>query len=142
MPRTEQDKVLMSPLKVKFGEKDYEIRPLRARKAQKWRQQLCDEIGPIVEKLQPVAVSKVLFVQGLSAAMMQFPEKVYELLFTYAPYLPQDEILDEDKGATEEQLAYAFAQIWEMVYQDFLAQLGAARQLLMPTSQPLASASN
>jgi hypothetical protein len=141
MPRTEQQKCTMAPLSVKFGEKDYDIKPLRVKKQAAWRQKLQETMEPIVSELNLVVVNNRTFAAGLSAALRAFPDKVLGMIFEYAPYLPQDEILNDDSGATEEQIAYAFSQIFDLVYQDFLAQLGTVNQMLKPAPQQQPAAS-
>lgn len=140
MARTEQDKITQAPIKVTFGEKQYEIKPLRVLKQQEWRAKARDVLGPIVDELQVIRTANNTLVTGLPTAIAPFADKVTELLFAYAPNLPQDKILDE---ATEEQVAVAFSQIWELVYQDFLFLLARATEILkkQPSSAP-ATASN
>jgi hypothetical protein len=98
------------------------------------------ELGPLVDGLQVATFSSRTVLAGLPAALAQFPEKLCDLVFAYAPNLPKEQILEE---ASEEQMRAAFDRIWEISFQDFLVQLGAARELLKPVPAPAsATASN
>lgn len=132
MQRTEQDKVTFAPIKAQLGEKTYDIKPLRVLPQQRWRRKLVDDLTPIVEKLEIGAVNNKVFLRGLSAILSQFPETLIDLVFAYAPYLPKDEIMNEETGASEEQFGKVFQDIYDLVFQDFLAQLGTVTSLLMP----------
>lgn len=139
MPRTEEEKSIMSPLKVKLGEKDYKIKPLGILKAREWRQKAAEELGPITANLQPTSYQGRMLIAGLPAALAAFPEKMCDLLFAYAPDLPKDTILEE---ATEEQITVVFEQIWEIAFANFLPQMGAASELLRPAISPASANSS
>ena len=133
MARTEEDKVTHAPLNVKFGDTDYEIKPLGILQQRKWRKKTQEELGPLVNGLQVSTVNNRTVVAGLPAALAEFPEKMCDLVFSYAPNLPKEKILEE---ATEEQMTVAFGCIWELVFQAFLVQLGSATELLKPSPAP------
>jgi hypothetical protein len=71
---------------------------------------------------------------GLAGALVEFPEKLADLVFAYGTELPKDEILEK---ATEEQIAAAFSAIMVVAF-PFLAQLGLVTQLVRATSNPQA----
>lgn len=141
MPRTEEDKITQAPLKLQLGDVEYQVKPLRILKQREWRQKLQKELGPVVQSMQISKIGGRTFVAGLSTALENFPEKVCDLVFAYAPNLEEkkDTIMNE---ATEEQMAAAFSKIWDLVFQDFLAQLGLASELLKQTPPPSASVLN
>ncbi len=127
--RTEAQIVAMSPITVRLGESDYEIKPLRITAAQKWREKLIQEVGAISGVLKQDASTSPAFINGLAFVFLQFPEKMLDLLFAYAPYLPQEAIRDEEKGATEEQVSRAFGQIVQIAF-PFVGELRAITQIL------------
>lgn len=131
MPRTESDVLAKAPLSVTLGEKKYAIKILTILPARAWRLKLDESVRSIVENFQPrpTADAKEM-ATGLTGALIQFPEKICDLLFAYAPNLPKEEILGtEDKpgSATEEQIAAAFAQVMGVAY-PFLAPLALVTQ--------------
>jgi hypothetical protein len=129
MPRTEEEKLTQSPLKVKFGEIQYTIKLLPVLKSRDWRAKVEQELGPMVAGIQPMAVAGRFVIAGLSTAIARFPEKMCDLLFAYAEDLPKDKILAE---ATEEQIDLAFSQLWEIAFANFLPQLSIAKEMLNP----------
>jgi hypothetical protein len=123
MPRTEQEKVGMLPIRINLGEKVFEVKALRIREAQAWRQKFNEVMGPISLMFsQPVSRETNNLQGGLAKALLEFPEHIQEMVFAYAPSLEEHKeyILD---NATEEQMAAAFGRIMEVGY-PFLSQLG------------------
>src|SRR5437763_10488353 len=106
-PRSEDDVLARAPLSVKFGEKDYAIPLLTVLRQREWRKKLFAELLPILESFSFQVDGKSM-ASGLTAALLQFPEKLSDLVFAYAPDLlpAQDEILST---ATDEQIAAAFS---------------------------------
>lgn len=129
MQRTEDQIISRAPIKVILGETAYEIKPLTITKQQAWRQKLATDMGLIVDTFSGKVKSAADFNCGLRAAMFEAPEKMAQLVFDYAPYLPKDVILDEEKGATEEQLAGAFDSIMTLAF-PFLKPLKTVTQLM------------
>jgi hypothetical protein len=124
-PRTEDEILARTPLKVKLGEKEYDV-PLLAVMAQReWRKKLFAELAPILASFN-FQVNGASMVQGLTASLLNFPDKLAEMVFAYAPDLPKDEILAQ---ATEEQIAHAFSAIMAVAF-PFLPQLGMMTQIL------------
>ena len=129
MPRTEEEKLTQSPLKVKFGETEYTIKLLPVLKSRDWRAKVEQELGPMVANIQPMTVAGRFVIAGLSTAIATFPEKMCDLLFAYATELDKDKILAE---ATEEQIDLAFSHLWEIAFANFLPQLSMAKEMLNP----------
>ena len=129
MARTEEEKSIMAPLKLQFGATEYSIKPLPVLKSREWRSKVDKDLGPMVAKIQPVEIGGRFVIAGLSTAIATFPEKVCDLVFAYAPDLDKEKILNE---ATEEQIAIAFAQLWEIAFANFLPQLSMAKEMLGP----------
>lgn len=129
--RTEDDVLARAPITVKLGDKDYAI-PLLAVLAQReWRKQLFSELLPILESFNFQVDGKSM-AAGLTAALLEFPEKLSDLVFRYSPDLlpAKDEILS---SATEEQIAAAFSAIMAVAF-PFLPQLGMVTQMARATT--------
>ena len=137
--RTESDILAKAPIKVKLGDKDYKIPVLTVLPAREWRLRLDASLGEIVRNFQPAPDGDTnAFATGLTGALIQFPQKICELLFAYAngwdgkermdkPILPEEEVL---ASSTEEQLAAAFSAVMAVAY-PFLPQLAMARQAVL-----------
>lgn len=125
--RTEDQKATKAPIQMKFGSKDYEVKPLNILKGQAWRSKLNDVMGPISDQFKGNGTS----VQGvLKSALMEFPDKVLELIFAYGPELPKDQIMEE---ASDEQVATAFSEVMTVAY-PYLAPLTMVTKILRPSS--------
>lgn len=119
--RSEDDIVAKSPVDVTLGNASYQIRPLTLIPARKWRALLVKTMNEIVASMsQPEEIGHLG--EALTATMIKFPEKLCDLVFSYAPDLDKAKILDEETGATEEQMAAAFSTIMLFAY-PFLGQL-------------------
>lgn len=149
MARTEDDILSKAPIKVKLGDSEYEIKILTINAQRAWRTQLSEELAEIIANFNP-EVSKNTMALGLTGALIDFPEKLAELVFTYATkyevsdvvcvdghfsfieqpvgetYLPKEKILTE---ATEEQIAKAFSEVMTVAF-PFLSQLQLVTQLV------------
>ena len=108
-PRSEDDILARTPLKVKLGDKEYEIPLLAVMPQRAWRKQLFETVTPVLDSFNLRADGKSM-TTGLAAALLQVPEKLAELLFAYAPELPKEDIL---ATATEEQIGEFFRYLQE-----------------------------
>ena len=127
--RTEQQKVTMAPVKVLLGEKEYDVRPLRITPAQEWRETFMKQVADISGVLKQDANTSPVFIQGLAFVFLQFPQKMVELIFSYAPYLPREEVLHRETGATEEQISLAFGQIVQLAF-PFTGELAMVTKIM------------
>lgn len=116
--RSEDDILSQTPLKLKLGETEYDVKILNITKTRIWRNQLTEAMSKIFAELGARA-TPVNMHGGLGAALINFPETLEELVFAYAPDLPVEKIREE---ATEEQMAAAFSRVMVVGY-PFLAQL-------------------
>ena len=121
MARSEADMIAKAPVKVKLGQDEYEVKPLPIIKSREWRTHFNEVMGKVIEPMDGQFIS-----HSLTAALVAFPEKVAELLFSYAGDLPKEKILDE---ATEEQLNVAFGQVMQLAY-PFLASFQSTLQVV------------
>jgi hypothetical protein len=132
--RSESDILAKAPLKVKLGDKEYQIPVLTVLKAREWRVKLNTELGELTSSFSIVGSADAnAMSRGLTFALIQFPEKVAELVFAYAgETLNANEVLDV---ATEEQLAAAFSAIMGVAF-PFLPQLSLVTQVMNSTNRP------
>ena len=113
--RSESDIIAKSPVEVMLGSVKYPIKPLTLTPARKWRSLLVEAMNDVVQSMaQPEVVGNLG--PALTTALIQFPEKLCDLVFAYAPYLDKEKILDETEGATEEQMAEAYAVCMSFAY--------------------------
>jgi hypothetical protein len=129
-PRTEDEILAQAPLEVILGKEKYPIPLLAVKPQREWRKKLFAELAPILAAFNFKVDGKSM-TDGLTAALLQFPEKLTELVFAYAPDLPQETILE---SATEEQIAAAFSAIMAVAF-PFLPQLATATTLLRVNPQ-------
>lgn len=123
--RTEEEIVKMSPLKVSFGTKEYQIPLLCVPEVPGWR----EKVRTAMAEIGALGVSAA----ALGTAFIAFPQKMVELVISYCPSQLSDESF---KSASEEQLAYAFSLMVSVSF-PYLRLLS----LMNPISQasPLAS---
>lgn len=125
-PRSGSD-VLLKELKLKFGDKEYTVPVLRMRAAEKWRVEYFAKTKEVSDSMpekfdkenDPRELSKAIG-RGLMGALLQFPNQIPELVFSYAPSLPREEVLDH---AYDQDFARAYKQIWEVAFAPFLGSL-------------------
>lgn len=130
LKRTEEQILTQAPIKVMFGEVEYDIKPLRILKAREWRVTLIEKLKDVMGQLSGQAEGEKQLMSALGYVLVQFPETLAELVFAYAEYLPQDKILEE---ATEEQMAKAFGKILQVAF-PFQGELRTMMQVLTPAA--------
>lgn len=120
--RTEDQIVAGEPLRVTLGGKQYEIKPLKINAQYRWRKRFYEEFSkaaqPFLSKHKPGLLARLMgkdetdqFVEGLRVAFLEVPERISDLFFAYAPYLPRKEI---EENATEIELASAFQGVMQI----------------------------
>ena len=126
--RTEDQVLAKAPIAVMLGAKEYEIKLLSINAQRAWRQKMSQEMQEVVNQFAPTskAPNASVFSAGLTVALTQFPEKLTELVFAYAPDLPREQIMEE---ATEEQISVAFSKIVQVAF-PFLAHLGMVKSAI------------
>ena len=140
MKRTEDQQVRQAPLCLTFGEnKEYKAKLRRINSAAEWREQAITRLESVVGTFDNASESLgAALSQGLGAALLQFPEVVSELVFSYDPELPKEEILGI---ASDEQMALAFSTIMEAAY-PYLAPLAMSMQVVKAVRSQQASANS
>lgn len=140
LPKRSESDIILKELKLKFGDKEYVIPVLRSRAAAKWREEYfarTREVSQDMKMEETENVSKAIS-RGLMAALLKFPDKVPELIFSYSPELANKEE-EIREAAYDQDFQRAFQQIWQVAFQPFLASLGMV--LEMQRSQLSASRS-
>lgn len=116
----------MRSISFTFAGKTYEVSALTLRQARAWRLLLIAAAREIARDLfRPTNGHDEVFFTGLGASFIAFPDKIRELVFAYAPQLPQEEIL---AAATDEEMAAAFALITKAAL-PFLPQLSLMAEI-------------
>src|SRR5678816_4953706 len=97
--RTEADMLAMTPLVATFGEAEYFIPILTVIPSREWRLKLNEGLAGIANSFanafepgSAVEASSEIS-KNLTLQLVEFPEKVADLVFAYAKDLPRDEIL-------------------------------------------------
>jgi hypothetical protein len=145
-PTRSDSDVLLKELKLKFGEKAYTVPVLRMREAAKWREEffartksVSDSLpGNFTDEKDPAALQKAIS-RGVMGSLIEFPDRIPELVFCYAPSLPKDEIMEV---AYDQDFSRAFAQIWEVAFAPFLASLGMVLEMQRATRSSSPSSAN
>ena len=122
--RTEDQIVAGEPLRVTLGGKQYEIKPLKINAQYRWRKRFYEEFSkaaqPFLNNRKPGLLARLMgkdetdqFIEGLRIAFLEMPERISDLFFAYAPYLPRAEI---EENATEAELVTAFQGVMQISF--------------------------
>lgn len=127
--RTEEQKVLMSPIEMKFGHVTYKVPPLSMGEAIAWREKLAIALTPIMDNFQ-ASTGQISF--GMAQAVTKFPEVMTELIFAYdkGGALPREAVM---ASGTEEQLVVAWSDLMTVAY-PFLVPLAMVTKLVRPSA--------
>lgn len=133
LQRTEEQILTREAFKAKLGEVEYDIKPLGIMKQRAWREKVAAEVNKLTEGFSQPSADKNAMSSGLASTLLKFPEKIVDMVFAYAPYLPQEVIMAEDSVATEEQFAKVFGDIMSVAF-PFLASLQTITTLMKVNS--------
>ena len=136
--------ILLKELTLTFGGKEYVIEVLRSRASAKWRKEYFERTrdissAMIVDNINDKGELSKAIGNALTGAMINFPEKIPELIFSYAPSLPKDEIME---AAYDQEFSRAFSKIYEVAFSSFLGSLGLMLEMQRATASPSASSAN
>jgi len=93
--RTEEEKVLQSPVKVILGGKEYEIKPLPIKYALPWCKSVIKAtITGLMANANVTSESPERFDAAMNDLLIERPEKLVDLFFEYARDLNKDEIME------------------------------------------------
>lgn len=125
MERSEEDKVLRSPITVTLGGKDYLIEVLCIRDAREWRKKFAAVVGK-ASSYTPT-VEKPLDITEIAAGMVcAIPDAMADLFFAYAKGLDREKI---EAAATEAELAKAIEAVMEVAFPLLRSLTGAMGKL-------------
>ncbi|SRR6266536_4420846 len=134
VPRTDSE-IILKELKLKFGDAEYIVPVLRMKAAAKWREEYFKRTKEVTDTMpqkfeqehDPKELSKAIG-RGLMGALLEYPEKVPELVFSYSKEL-QEKREEIEEVAYDQDFTRAFAQIWQVAFQPFLASLGMVLEM-------------
>ena len=113
MPRTEEDKLFRTPIKVTLGSKSYEVRPLVIKDARIWRAKFAAVLGRLPEYTSATTDDPAKFQAGVTGMVVSMPDDMASLFFEYAKELPRGQIEAE---ATELELAEAIKGVMAIAF--------------------------
>ena len=111
--RTEDDKLTQASIKVIFGGKEYEVKPLVIRDSREWRAKVIKLIAPLPGLVSTTTNTPEDFGQVLTEMLVNMPDQVIELFFEYAKDLNKDEI---ESIATDKEMATAFEAVLQVAF--------------------------
>jgi len=111
MARSEDQIISQEAIKVFFGGKEYEIKPLVIKESREWRKKFAEILGTL--PLFSNTNTPENFQKVINGMFMDIPDNVVGLIFDYAKDLPREEI---EAVATDAEMAKAFESIIEMAF--------------------------
>ncbi len=113
MKRTEESKLFGEPVSVKLGGVDYDLFPLVIKDSRIWKKKVAALLSTLPELASTTTDDPIQFKNAINTLMLKTPDKIIDLFFEYAPYMPREDI---ESKATEQELADAFKRIMEMAF--------------------------
>jgi len=113
MERTEEDKLVQSPVVVTLGGKEFPIRPLVIKESREWRKKLIKVFGMLPKYLTMTTDNPEGFKEALDAMLGEMPDEVTDLFFSYAKDLDREEI---ESTANDNELAEAFQEVMKYAF--------------------------
>jgi len=124
--RSEEQKIYQEGIKVTLGGKEYEVRPLKLREEKLWRQKLSKLIGNLPKYAKITTDDSEAFSGAIDAIMVNTPDEVVDLFFSYAKDLNREVIEEEATGA---EVAVGFEKVVAMAFPLPQALMGAMSKL-------------
>lgn len=111
--RTEDQKLFHDPIVVKFGGKEFKVKPLVIKESRPWREEVWKVLVelPKVTKVSSAVPDK--FEAAMKSMLISIPDTVVDLFFKYARELNRDEI---EGIATDAEMAAAWKQVAELAF--------------------------
>lgn len=109
--RTEEDKLMQTPITIILGGKEYELKPLPIKYSMLWCRKVTDIVKDLPKYLRVTEDSGDAFSQALSNVMNESPDKIVDLFFEYARNLNKDEI---SEVASSSEIIAAFERCLEL----------------------------
>ncbi len=124
--RTDEDKVLQSPLTVVFGGTEYSVPLLPIKEAREWRKQLSALVGKMPSYAMVTTDTPDEFEGAINAILSATPDAVADLFFAYAKGLDRETI---EATANEVELGKAFEAVIEVAFPLVQSLTGAMGRL-------------
>lgn len=122
--RTEDEAQSCAPIKVKLGDEDYNIPLLTVMPQREWRKKFFAELSPVLMPLDSQieaaeSMNMTAFLQqfqkgvsdGLTAALLQYPDKMIDLVFAYREYGVAFNALAKEGVTSDAELNAAFVEL-------------------------------
>ena len=126
--RSEEDKILRTPVVVILGGLKYEVEPLVIKESRVWRRNVVKMLSALPLYAQATTDNPSEFEAALSKLLVDMPDTVVDLFFEYAKGLDREEI---EATATDSEMAKAFEQVVEIAFPLARSPFGTA-QILAP----------
>ena len=108
MERTEEDKLIQSPVSVKLGGKSYLIPPLPIKYSLPWVKKVAKILMGVVSLENVTSDNEEMFADAFSEIMVSRPEQLIDLFFEYARELNKDDICEVASSA---EIVRAFEEV-------------------------------
>jgi hypothetical protein len=111
--RTEEEKLARAPVSVILGGKEYEIRQLTLAESRVWKKKVASLLAEGFKSTRATSDDIDKFSASLSTFMIDAPDALIDLFFSYAKDLNREEI---ESVATESEIAVAWERIREVAF--------------------------
>ncbi len=125
--RSEEDKVLKSPVNVSLGGQEYEIAPLVIKESREWRKKIVGLLVELRRDAEVKADDPGAFEAALKNVLINTPEAAADLFFAYAKGLDREAI---EASATDDELSVALQEVMPMAFPLLKGLAGMAQRLL------------
>jgi len=106
--RTDEQKLVQSPIEVTLGGKLYAIRPLVIKDAREWRKKLVKTFSKLPGYVNVTSDNPESFADAMQGMMVELQDEVADLFFDYAKELDREEI---EVTGNDTELADAFQEV-------------------------------
>lgn len=124
--RTEEDKILRSPITVVLGGEEHKVSPLVIRDAREWRKKFAQLLGKLPAYAATTTDDAKGFEVAIVAMLVGMPDEMADLFFAYAKDLDREAI---EASATEAELAKAIEVVLEIAFPLVGSMTGALRKM-------------
>ena len=111
--RTEEQKLFHDPIKIVFGCKEFEVKPLVIKESRAWRAKVWKVMVELPKTTKVSSAEPDKFEAAIKSMLVSTPDTVIDLFFDYAKDLNREEI---EGIATETEMAIAWQQVAELAF--------------------------
>ena len=111
--RTEEQKLMQSPLMVKLGGKEYEVKPLVIRDSRIWRGKVARIWASLPSLLSAKSDKPEDFMAAMDTLLVTMPDTVVDLFFEYAKDIDRQAI---EAIASDTEIAKGFEQVTAIAF--------------------------